>query len=274
MKRALGRGRYPPGARMPSEAELVARFSVSRMTVNRALNELKEEGLVVRIQGLGTFAAQPHRVSSKLTIRDIHEEILARGHVHDARVHIAREERAKETVAARLSLARGAPVFHTLIVHCETGVPIQCEDRYVNPAAAPAYLERRLHAHTPTGYLLEVAPLWEAQYSIAATMPTAQEARLLGIAKATPASSSCAAPKTSRCRSPSHASRTREPATCSKVSSSHEFGNPLPARRSVQDPMTPHSIALGGVRPQPWRNGGGVTASCSPGQTPTTGPFA
>ena len=186
LKRALGRGRYPPGARMPSEAELVARFRVSRMTVNRALRELQEEGLVIRMQGRGTFAAQPHRVSSKLTIRDIHEEILARGHVHDARVHVVREERANEAVAARLSLARGAPVFHTLIVHCENGVPIQCEDRYVNPAAAPAYLGVDFTRTTPTGYLLEVAPLWEAQYSIAATMPTAQEARLLGIAASDP----------------------------------------------------------------------------------------
>jgi len=171
---------------MPSEAELVARFRVSRMTVNRALRELSEEGLVVRVQGLGTFAAQPHRVSSKLTIRDIHEEILARGHVHDARVHVAREERAKDAVATRLSLARGAPVFHTLIVHCENGVPIQCEDRYVNPAAAPGYLDVDFTRTTPTGYLLEVAPLWEAQYSIAATMPTAQEARLLGIGASDP----------------------------------------------------------------------------------------
>jgi len=186
LKRALGRGRYPPGARMPSEADLVGRFRVSRMTVNRALRELQEEGLVIRVQGRGTFAAQPHRVSSKLTLRDIHEEILARGHVHDARVHIAREERAKEGVAARLSLARGAPVFHTLIVHCENGVPIQCEDRYVNPAAAPGYLSVDFTRTTPTGYLLQVAPLWEAQYSIAATMPTAQEARLLGIAASDP----------------------------------------------------------------------------------------
>lgn len=186
LKRALRRGRYPPGARMPSEAELVARFRVSRMTVNRALRELSDEGLVVRVQGRGTFAAQPHRVASKLTIRDIHEEILARGHVHDARVHVAREERARDSVAARLSIARGAPVFHTLIVHCENGVPIQCEDRYVNPAAAPGYLDVDFTRTTPTGYLLEVAPLWEAQYSIAAMMPTAQEARLLGIAASDP----------------------------------------------------------------------------------------
>jgi len=186
LKRALRRGRYPPGARMPSEADLCARFEVSRMTVNRALRELSDEGLVERVKGLGTFAAQPHRVSSKLTIRDIHEEILARGHVHDARVHLVREERAGVRIAERLSIDPGAPVFHTLIVHCENGVPIQCEDRYVNPAAAPDYLRVDFTRTTPTGYLLEVAPLWEAQYSIAATTPTAQEAQLLGIAASDP----------------------------------------------------------------------------------------
>ena len=42
---------------MPSEAELVAQFGVSRMTVNRALRELQAEGLVERVQGVGTFAA-------------------------------------------------------------------------------------------------------------------------------------------------------------------------------------------------------------------------
>ena len=186
LKRALRRGRYPPGARMPSEAELVARFRVSRMTINRALRELKDEGLVARVQGLGTFAAQPHRVASTLTIRDIHEEILARGHVHEARVHVAREERARDAVAARLSLAPGAPVFHTLIVHSENGVPIQCEDRYVNPAAAPAYLGVDFARTTPTGYLLQVAPFWEAQVLIEAATPTAQEARLLRIAPGDP----------------------------------------------------------------------------------------
>jgi GntR family histidine utilization transcriptional repressor len=186
LKGALARGRYPPGSRMPSETELVARFRVSRMTANRALRELQAEGLVQRIQGRGTFAAQPQRVASTLTIRDIREEILGRGHRHETRVHLARKERAKASLAARLGVVRGAEVFHTLIVHVEDGVPIQSEDRYVNPAAAPDYLAVDFTRTTPTGYLLRVAPLWEAQYSIAAAAPTAQEARLLGIGQHDP----------------------------------------------------------------------------------------
>jgi GntR family transcriptional regulator, histidine utilization repressor len=181
LKRELAQGRWPPGALMPSEADLVAKFGVSRMTVNRALRELQSEGLVQRTQGVGTFAAPLHRVSSTLTIRDLHEEIVSRGHAHRADVHLAREEPAGEALASRLGLAPGAPVFHTLIVHHENGVPLQCEDRYVNPACAPGYLAVDFTRITPTHYLLDVAPLWEAQYAIEASAPTPEEARLLRI---------------------------------------------------------------------------------------------
>lgn len=186
LKEGLAAGHWPPGAQMPSEAELVARFGVSRMTVNRALKELQAEGLVERSQGLGTFAARLHRVSSTLTIRDLHEEITARGHVHHAVVHTRRSERASAALAAQLGLPSGARVFHTLIVHHENGVPLQCEDRYVNPQRAPAYLDNDFSRITPTQYLLQVAPLWQAQYSIEAAAPTAQEARLLGIGRNEP----------------------------------------------------------------------------------------
>ncbi|MGZ5206604.1 MAG: GntR family transcriptional regulator, partial [Caldimonas sp.] len=176
LRDGLAAGRWTPGALMPSEAELVAIFGVSRMTVNRALRELQAEGLVQRSQGVGTFAAQLYRVSSTLTIRDLHEEIEARGHRHHAEVHLKRKERAPRELAERLGLRAGAPVFHSLIVHHDNGVPLQCEDRYVNPACAPGYLGVDFTRTTPTHYLLEVAPLWQAQYTIEASAPTGREA--------------------------------------------------------------------------------------------------
>ena len=181
LKDGLARGRWPAGARMPSEAELVERFAVSRMTVGRALKELQAEGLVERRQGLGSFAAPRHRVASQLQIRDLHAEIEAGGHVHDACVHLVRTEPAAAALAARLGLQPGGAVFHTLIVHRRDGEPLQCEDRYVNPAAAPDYLGVDFTRITPTHYLLQVAPFWEAEYHIEAANPTAQEAKLLGV---------------------------------------------------------------------------------------------
>jgi GntR family histidine utilization transcriptional repressor len=186
LKDALAAGRWRPGTLMPSEADLVAQFGVSRMTVNRALRELQSEGLVDRVQGVGTFAAGRQRMASTLTIRDLHDEISARGHRHHAVVKLSRREPASPALADRLGLKAGDDVFHTLIVHHENEVPIQCEDRYVNPACAPGYLDVDFTRTTPTHSLLDVAPHWQAQYSIEAAAASAEEARLLGIERHDP----------------------------------------------------------------------------------------
>lgn len=186
LKDGLKKGRWRSGEKMPSESDLIGRFGVARMTVNRALKELESEGLVERRQGAGTFAAELHRVSSALTIRDIHEEILARGHSHRATVYLLSEERASAAITQALELAPNARVFHSLIVHFENEVAIQCEDRFVNPAVVPDYLSVDFEKVTPTKYLFDVAPLWKADYAVEASLPSAHEATLLGIARRDP----------------------------------------------------------------------------------------
>ena len=181
IKKRISAGTWKPGDPVPSESVLMVQFGVSRMTVNRALRELMGEGMVTRIQGSGTFVAELHRISSTLTIRDIHEEVAERGHVHTVKVLLAEPEKASADLACSLGLADGAQVFHSILIHLENGVPIQYEDRYVNPAAAPAYLETDFTQTTPTHHLLEVAPLTEASYSIEACLPNSVEARHLEI---------------------------------------------------------------------------------------------
>ncbi len=181
VKAHISSGRWKPGDPVPSETVLMQQFGVSRMTVNRALRELSGEGLVVRVQGSGTRVAELHRISSTLRIRDIHEEVTERGHVHSARPLLVAPEKASLAVARSLGLRSGARVFHSVLVHLENGVPIQFEDRYVNPAAAPQYLQLDFTRITPTLHLLQHAPLTEASYAIEACLPSAQEARELGI---------------------------------------------------------------------------------------------
>ena len=186
VRQHIGSGQWKPGDPVPSEAALMQQFGVSRMTVNRALRELAAQGLVNRVQGSGTRVAQLHRISSRLTIRDIHEEVTERGHVHTTRVLQAGKERGGAAVAVSLGLRAGAAVFHTVLIHMENGVPIQYEDRYVNPAAAPQYLDTDFTRTSPTLHLLQHAPLTEASYSIEACLPTAQEAKALAIKRAEP----------------------------------------------------------------------------------------
>ena len=182
----IASGQWRPGDPVPSEAALMQKFGVSRMTVNRALRELAGEGLVDRVQGSGTRVAQLHRISSRLAIRDIHEEVAERGHAHSARVLEAAREKASAPLAKAMGLRTGATVFHTVLVHMENGVPIQYEDRYVNPAAAPHYMDTDFTLTSPTLHLLRHAPLTEASYSIEACLPTAEEAKQLGIKRNEP----------------------------------------------------------------------------------------
>lgn len=182
----ISRGDWKPGAPVPSESALMAQFGISRMTVNRALRELAAQGLVTRVQGSGTRVAELHRIASTLTIRDLHEEVTERGHLHSTRVLHVGAEKASAEVARSLGLRSGARVFHSVLVHLENGVPIQFEDRHVNPAAAPHYLQTDFTQTTPTHHLLVHAPLTEARYSIEACLPTAEEAQALGIARSEP----------------------------------------------------------------------------------------
>ncbi|MBV8603569.1 MAG: histidine utilization repressor [Pelomonas sp.] len=186
LREGIAAGRWRAGERLPSESELVAEFGLSRMTVNRALRELEQDGLVERVQGVGSFVAELGRVASTLTVRDIQEEIAARGHRHEARLLELGSLRADAAQAATFGLARGATLFHSVIVHLENGRAIQCEDRLVNPAVAPDYLKQDFTRTTPTHYLLEVAPLSEARYTIEAQLPNEAEAEWLGIGRRTP----------------------------------------------------------------------------------------
>src|ERR1700742_3676472 len=82
----IGSGKWGAAARVPSENDLVCSFGVSRMTANRALRELRDEGVLVRIAGVGSFVAERHAHGHPLEIRGIDAEIRHRGHRHRAEV--------------------------------------------------------------------------------------------------------------------------------------------------------------------------------------------
>jgi len=186
VKEGLARGAWPAGTALPSEAELVAQFGVSRMTVNRALRELQTEGLIQRVQGVGSFAAPLHKVASTLRLRDVHEEIEARGHHHMVRVVSQGAEPAPPAVAEPLGVPAGSTVFHVVLLHHENGIPLQVEDRWVNPALVPDFLANDFSQTTPTQVLFARTVLHAAQYAIEALPAGRAEAALLGMEPGAP----------------------------------------------------------------------------------------
>lgn len=175
-------GAWPPHHRIPSENEIVVDLGVSRMTANRALRELAAEGAIFRVQGVGSFVAPPSKGSTPLLgVKNIADEIRQRGHEHGARIVLMQEEAATPEVADALGLEIGARLYHSIITHYEDDVPIQIEDRFVNPAVAPDYIGQSFGKTTPNAYLTAIAPISGIDQVVEAVSPQPWECRLLSI---------------------------------------------------------------------------------------------
>jgi GntR family histidine utilization transcriptional repressor len=176
-------GAWETGRRVPSENELVESFGISRMTANRALRELTAEGFLSRVPGVGTFVKEAPALSSLMELRNIAEEIAQRGHRYSSRL-IARSE-----IDANPALAEefeDRALNHIVIVHEENAVPVQLEDRYVNPLVVPDFLAHDFSGTTPTAVLLAEAPVDELEHTVEAVLPSPEQQRLLGIAALEP----------------------------------------------------------------------------------------
>jgi len=175
-------GKWGTSTRVPSENDIVRSFGVSRMTANRALRELRDAGVLVRVAGVGSFVADQHAHAHPLKIRSIADEIRERGHAHRAEIISLERVRAAPELAADFSIASRSELYCSVIVHFENDRPIQLEERYVLPKLAPDYLTVDFSRTTPYDYLIRVAPLQEAQHLLRAVMPDERTRVLLTIA--------------------------------------------------------------------------------------------
>lgn len=177
--RQIHQGTWREGDAIPGEEALAREFGVSRMTVNRALRELSSEQVLERVQGSGTFVAQQKFLATLVELRNIADEIAARGHRHSSELQLLARTRASDALAHQMGLAPRATVFHSIILHFENDEPLQLEDRYVNPRVAPDYLKQDFTHFTPNAHLMKVAPLQGVDFEIEADTPTDTVRQLL-----------------------------------------------------------------------------------------------
>ena len=186
VSRKIQDGSLRAGDRLPSEHELVAQFGMSRMTVNRALRELKEQGRIVRVAGVGSFVAEQKMQSTLLQIANLASEIRQRGHDYRCEMVVVERVAATMEVAAALGVRTGESVFHSVCVHLEDGVPIQLEDRYVNPRVVPDFAQQDFSQQQPSEYLVRNVPFDEIEHVVDAVLPSAEQAARLQMTPAQP----------------------------------------------------------------------------------------
>ena len=129
-------GALDPGAVLPSERLLAQRYGVARATVTQAIDGLAARGLVYRVQGSGTFVAEP-KFRQPLTLTSFTEDMRARGMTPGSVVRGQAIVPASEVVARHLALVPGTPVVHLERVRTADGEPMALERTHLPAQRLP-----------------------------------------------------------------------------------------------------------------------------------------
>ncbi|MBR5545394.1 MAG: GntR family transcriptional regulator [Clostridia bacterium] len=127
LKNDIKAGIYAPGARIPSEQLLCDTYAVSRVTVRKAMQDLVQEGLLVRRQGKGTFVAQERIQRDLQQITSFSQACRQNGHTAGARLISAEMVNAAAEDAEKLGLPADSLVVEIIRQRLCDGEPVMLE---------------------------------------------------------------------------------------------------------------------------------------------------
>jgi GntR family transcriptional regulator len=190
LRRRIAEGTYPPGSALPSEAQLIKEFGVSRPTVVRALQAMQLRGEIEREHGRGSFVkaapllADSEQVRPARTVLDDPEA--------GALVEVLRvgPEGASKPVANLLGVVEGAPLVLRQRLGLHGDLPSELVSLWASPdVARSSGLDQGDPLTVPVRQLVQAGTgerLVHVVERLSARRPTADEAKSLKISKTAP----------------------------------------------------------------------------------------
>jgi GntR family transcriptional regulator len=134
-------GSLCPGDRLPSENELCEKLKISPITVKRALDDLRRQGLIHRIQGRGSFIAERQKIVLPLTrLFSLTDLTLQRGMTPVRHTLSIAEQAASPRLANRLNISEGESVIKLVRVRLMDDKPFAVETTYLPSPLFPDFL--------------------------------------------------------------------------------------------------------------------------------------
>ena len=172
---------WPPGTLMPGEIELAEEFQCARATVNRAMRELADEGIITRKRKSGTRVKTAPTRQAKFVIPLVRMEIESAGKTYRYSLVNREELKAPDWLRGKLGLESGTEVLHLKCMHYAGNMPFQYENRWINLKSVPKALTTAFEDIGPNEWLVDQIPFTDVELSFSASSATTEVAELLTV---------------------------------------------------------------------------------------------
>ncbi|MBR9834725.1 MAG: UTRA domain-containing protein [Alphaproteobacteria bacterium] len=164
----IQKGEWGLGELIPGEAALADEYGCARTTINRALQGLAKDGLVVRKRKGGTRVSNMPVRQAKFDIPIVREQIEAFGGHYRHQVLRKVEKVPPLSVRTRLGLGDGVKALQLDTVHLADGRPFAFESRWVNLQAVPQIKKAPLDEISANEWLVQTVPFSDGDVSFTA----------------------------------------------------------------------------------------------------------
>lgn len=164
----ITKGEWAPGGLVPNEVELAATYGCARATVNRAMRELADDGLIERRRKAGTRVRMTPIRQARFDIPIVRAEIGEKGAEYRYSLVSTSVELAPDWLRARLKLSSKSDVLHLVCMHYADGDPYQHEDRWINLTALPQAQTVDFAEVGPNEWLVSTIPFSDVEISFSA----------------------------------------------------------------------------------------------------------
>lgn len=144
IKEMIEKGQLQPGEMIPSEREWAETYEISRMTVRQAINNLVNDGYLVRKRGKGTFVATKKIEQPLKGLTSFSEDMRARGMVPGTKLLAFHTVPAPLSFAKQLGIDEGEEIYEIRRIRLADGLPMALETAYVPCSLVPGLTEQNV----------------------------------------------------------------------------------------------------------------------------------
>ncbi|MGV6802304.1 MAG: GntR family transcriptional regulator [bacterium] len=181
----IGDGTWPPGCKIPNEVELASEFKCARATVNRALREMAEAGLVVRRRKAGTYISQHPTRKVSMEIPILRREVERANKSYSWTIDQRRIGPAPQKISRIMKTGPNSKILFIRSLHYADENPYVYENRWVNILTVPEIVDEPFNELSPNEWLVKTTPLTTGEIEFTAIPATTKIATFFSVPSST-----------------------------------------------------------------------------------------